>query len=409
MKNRYFSVYSGLPKEVYYLFVARLVNSMGFFIAPLFTLILTQKLGMGKAEAGTTMSLLILTQAPCVLLGGKLADHIGRKRMLVSGSIASALLYLVCSLGFTGRTMVYVLIAAADCIAFAYPAVDAMLADLTRPEERRPAYSLLYLGTNIGMALSPIVGGLLFTSHLSLLFVLDAVTTFASMAIVVIKVNDPFVRRKKAEDNTPGISLLSALKGVPVLTTFILLLFFYDFCYSQWSFMLPAQFGDIFSQNGAKLYSTLCSVNAVTVIVVTPLITRLTRKLRPLKAVALGGAFYLAAYLGFFTGGSYILYLIFAFVFTLGEICSTIQIGAFVANRAPSECLGRINAFYTFVRGAASALGPLAMGQILTAAGYGTGWLATAAIVLAAASAMLLLNVRDRKTAPDSGPRAEES
>ena len=395
MKSRYFSSYSGLPREVYYLFAARLVNSMGYFVTPLLTLILTQKLGMSKAEAGTTVSLLILTQAPCVLLGGRLADTIGRKKTLLAGSAAGAAFYLACGTGLTGRAMVWCIILAADCVAVSFPASDALLADLTKPEERQSAYSLLYLGINIGMAASPIVGGLLFSEHLSLLFILDAVTTLTAVTIIAVNVHERFVPGGTDSGDEKRISMLAALKRAPMILIFVVLLFLYDFCYTQWNFMLPAQFGDMFSEDGARLYSVMCSVNAVTVIAVTPLLTRLTRRLRPMRAMALSGFFYLLAYVGFCSGGPFYAYFIFALVFTLGEICAAVQVGAYISNHSPSGCLGRINAFSTLMRGAASALGPLLMGQALTALGYSAGWLITAGIAAAAAGGYLILDGRD--------------
>lgn len=402
MKKHYFSAYSGLPRAVYFLFAARLVNSMGYFVSPLLTLILTQKLDMSKADAGTTVALMILTQAPCVLLGGKLADTIGRKKTLMIGSFAAAAFYLICGLGLTGKTMVYCIILAADCSAVSVPASDALLAELTRPEERQSAYSLLYLGVNIGMAASPIIGGLLFASHLPLLFILDAVTTLASVSIVAVNVPEPLSGGEEADRKKPRSSLCAVLRRAPILVAFVLLLFLYDFCYSQWNFMLPAQFGDLFAADGARLYSTLSSVNALTVIVATPLITRITGLLRPLRAVALAGVFYIAAYVGFYFGGHYSAYFALAIIFTLGEIGTTVQIGAFISNRSPLGCLGRVTAFSTLMRGAASALGPLLMGQMLTAWGYSTGWLITVGIALAAAAGFLFLDRRDNPIETDS-------
>ena len=396
VKKHYFSAYAGLPREVYFLFASRLVNNLGYFVSPLLTLILTQKLGMSKADAGTAVALLLLTQAPCVLLGGRLADTLGRKRTLIAGNLAGAAFYLLCGLGLTGRAMVFCIILAADCVAVSMPASDALLADFTKPEERQQAYSLLYLGINIGMAASPLVGGLLFKDHLPLLFLLDAATSLGAMAVVFFGVPERYRRSGEEEKREPGPSLWSVLRRAPVLMGFVLLLFLYDFCYSQWNFLLPAQFGDLFGQDGARMYSALCSVNAVTVIVLTPLVTKLTHSLRPLRAIALAGAFYIAAYAGFAAGGQYALHFIFAVLFTLGEICSTIQYGAFLSNRTPAGCLGRVSAFSTLMRGAASAFGPLLMGRMLTGWGYPTGWLATAGIALAAAAGFLWLDGRDR-------------
>lgn len=394
MKRQYLSAFAGLPRPVYALFAARLVNSMGCFIAPLLTLILTQKLGAAKAEAGTVVAMQIFTQWPCVLLGGRLADTLGGKKTLLFGSLAGALCYLVCGCGLTGRPMVVFIILAADCTALTMPASDALLADLTAPEQRKEAYSLLYLGINLGMAASPILGGLLFKSHLPLLFLLDAATTFAAAAIILRGVPD--ARRVRGEPDGGGPSSLSgALRAAPVLLFFVLLAFLYDFCYSQWNFLLPAEFGDLFGADGARRYSVLSSVNAVTVIAVTPLLTRLTKKTRPLRIIALAGLFFAAGYLGFAAGGPYAAYIVLAAVFTLGEICDATQSGAFLSTHSPASCLGRVSAFFTMARGAASALGPLLMGQFLRAGTYPAAWLLIAAIVLSAALGFLLL---DHKT-----------
>ena len=404
MKKHYFSAYAGLPRAVYVLFVARTVNSMGFFVAPLLTFILTQKLGLDAARAGSVVALLILTQAPGVLAGGKLADTVGRKRTMLAGSLAGAFFYLLCACGLSGGAMIACLILAADCSALAVPAAEALLADLTAPAQRQAAYSLLYLGINLGMAISPLLGGLLFQNHLALLFLLDAATTAAAVGLVAAQVPEPPAPQSAAAggwtDGAPGLTMFAALRRAPVLTAFLLLLFFYDFCYSQWNFLLPAQFGERFGGDGARLYSALSSVNAVTVLLLTPLLTRLTRTLRPLRAVALAGLFYLAAYLGFGFGGAYAADLLAAVLFTLGEICSTIQFGAFVSTRAPRECLGRINAFSSLLRGGAGALGPLLMGRLLTVFGYAAGWRLTAAVVLAAAVGFCLLDRRDRPAGP---------
>ena len=163
--------------------------------------------------------------------------------------------------------------------------------------------------------------------------------------------------------------------------------------------MLPAQFGDLYAQNGARLYSILTSVNAVTVIVMTPFLTGFTRKLRPLRAFAMAGIFYVTAYLGFSLGGHYGIYIVLAVLFTLGEISAAIQVGAFVSNHAPAECLGRVNAFSSLVQGASSAFGPLFMGQLLTTVSYASGWRITAGIAAAAMAGFFLLDRKDRKAA----------
>ena len=46
--------YIGLPKEVYVIFLARIINAMGVLVFPLLTLILKEKIGLTNGEAGLT-------------------------------------------------------------------------------------------------------------------------------------------------------------------------------------------------------------------------------------------------------------------------------------------------------------------------------------------------------------------
>ena len=406
MKRNYFSAYSDLPREVYFLFAARLVNAMGSFIMPLLTLILTQKLGHTKSDAGGMISFLILTEAPCLILGGKLADSIGRKRIIVICSLAGAFFYILCGLLPQNNMMVLFIVLASDIYTITFPSFNAMLADLTKPESRRSAFSLMYFGMNIGMSISPIIGGLLFKDHLQLLFFLDAATTIGYTAVIARNVPETFRHKQQDKDaDSPELpaekhSLFRVLKHAPVLVIFILLLFFYDFCYSQWNFMLPAQFGDMFGQDGARLFSMLCSANGFTVILLTPVVTSLSHRFRPLAIVAAGGFLYFTAYLGFALGSGLASFFFFVELFTLGEIVTTIQIEAFVTGHSPADCRGRISAFENFIRGSANAWGPVVMGHVLPAAGYQTSWLLIASFILAGAVGMTLLSRKDRRTSP---------
>ena len=59
----------------------------------------------------------------------------------------------------------------------ARPVNTALLTDITRPEERSAAFSLLYLGINIGVAAGPILAGFLFNNYRRWIFWGDGLTT----------------------------------------------------------------------------------------------------------------------------------------------------------------------------------------------------------------------------------------
>ena len=55
--KKVFTPYRGLPKEVYVIFIAKIINAVGLFIFPWLTLILTKKIGMSESEAGLWLTL----------------------------------------------------------------------------------------------------------------------------------------------------------------------------------------------------------------------------------------------------------------------------------------------------------------------------------------------------------------
>lgn len=70
------------------------------------------------------------------------------------------------------------------------PAYDALLADLTAPADREKAYSLMYLGGNLGLVLAPMIGGFLFQNYLNLAYVIDGLTTLSSTVLILLFVRD---------------------------------------------------------------------------------------------------------------------------------------------------------------------------------------------------------------------------
>jgi Arabinose efflux permease len=409
MRKHYLAAYAGLPKEVYILFASRIINCMGSFILPLLALILTQKLGMSKAETGYFSALLTLTQAPCLFLGGKLIDSVGRKKVLIASEVSGAFFYILCGVVPNKFCLIAFIVIASDLYVISSPAFDAMLADLTAPEERKPCFSLIYLGGNIGMTVSPILGGLLFQNHLSLLFFLDAATTLACTALIAATIPETGTVHKKipaeAKQTPPENkeSVFRVLKAAPVLLGFLFFLFFYDFTYSQWSFLLPLQFGDLYGDASARIYSVVSALNALTVILFTPLMTQLTRKFRPLSVIAFGGVLYFAAFIAFGLVQAVPLFLAAGVLFTFGEIITTINIGAFVADHSPSAYRGRINSFSAFLRGAAGAFGPLVMGRVISVFSYFVSWLVVAVLILFGASGIRMLRRKESRTEFPSG------
>ncbi len=145
----YFDEYRNLPKPIYFLFLSRIINSLGAFVGPLMTLLLTDKLGLSTAEAGTYVTVAITMFVPASMIGGFLSDHYNRKNTLCLLTLMQALCYLACGFLETSMLIPKLLIGASFFSSAAQPSSSAITADLTDKNSRQGAFSLLYLGIRI--------------------------------------------------------------------------------------------------------------------------------------------------------------------------------------------------------------------------------------------------------------------
>ncbi|MDI6870868.1 MAG: MFS transporter [Bacillota bacterium] len=376
--------YRGLPRSIYVLFFANIVNSLGSFVWPFLTLYLTERLGMSKHGAGQIVTLSALAYVPGSLFGGKIADHLGRKRVFVVSRLLGALALVPCAFLGVSPLIPWLLIATSLLSAAVDPALSAMVADLTTRRNRQGAFSLLYLGHNIGFAVGPILAGLLYRHHLPWLFLGDALTTVLSVLLVVVFVRETLPQHRTEEAEGVGElpeqeraekgGLLLALWRRPAVLLFSLVLMVYSFVYVQHAFSLPVQMRALFPENGPALYGVLMSVNAVTVVLFTTLITRVTSRFDSTLNIVLGGLFYAAGFGMIALIRGIPLFVLSVMIWTFGEIMVATNSSVYLANHTPISHRGRFRAVLDIVSGTGWAMGPLFMGRLIDRAGVRAVW-----------------------------------
>lgn len=151
--------YRGLRREIYILFIGRIVTNFGSMVWPVMTLIMSRKLGMDAKTIALFLIVCGLFQLPFNLIGGKLADIRNKKHIIVVCDSISIVLFLTgAALPISYATLVLILIAA-TAQAMEGPSYEALLADLSLTKDRERAYSLEYLGNNLGLMLAPTIAG----------------------------------------------------------------------------------------------------------------------------------------------------------------------------------------------------------------------------------------------------------
>ena len=149
-----FKQYKGLRKELYILFIGRMMTNLGSMIWPMLTLILNKKLGMSASEVANCMLVFSILALPVALLGGKLTDRLNKKNIIVACDIVSVFCYILCGLLPLSFYSIIIMVIAALFQTVEWPAYDALVADFTLPSDRQRAYSLSYLGSNVGLMFS---------------------------------------------------------------------------------------------------------------------------------------------------------------------------------------------------------------------------------------------------------------
>ncbi|WP_350273979.1 MFS transporter [Kribbella sp. HUAS MG21] len=193
----------GVSRTVWILVVARAVNRIGAFTLPFLGVVLTVEFEASLSQTGLILAVFGAATIPSRLLGGQLADRLGRRRTIVLGltGCAIAQLWIAASHSLWSAVVATVLLGLAFEIY--EPPSQAMIADVTEPANRPAAYGLY----SAALAAAGVLAGLLAAaiSHWDLrwLFVADAITCL-SCAVLVALALPTDVRRPQSTGRAPG-------------------------------------------------------------------------------------------------------------------------------------------------------------------------------------------------------------
>ena len=166
----------GYPAPVYVLVVGTFFNRLGFFVVPYMALYLSQ-LGYSIEQVGGCMAAYGAGTVVASVVGGHLADTLGRKRTIVLSMMGSGVMVLLLSQVQTLPLFMAVAFLAAMFAESYRPASHALIADLIEDRDRIMVYALLRWAINAGWAMGPALAGVLVKVSYTWIFVGDALTS----------------------------------------------------------------------------------------------------------------------------------------------------------------------------------------------------------------------------------------
>jgi MFS family permease len=176
----------GLPREVWALFSATLINRCGTMVLPFLVLYLTRDQGQPPRRAALALAVYGLGSMLTSPIAGRLADRIGPRRIVIgslfSGAVLLPLLPLLHSMGAI-LALTFLWSVSAEALR---PASLAWMSGLVPPTRRRSGFALNRLAVNLGMSLGPAVAGFVVRWSFPAIFVLDALTSVLAGTLLLL-------------------------------------------------------------------------------------------------------------------------------------------------------------------------------------------------------------------------------
>jgi MFS family permease len=395
---------TGLPRPVLILQAGDALNYFGYgLVLPFEIIYLHQIRGFSTATAGLVLAATMGTSAIVAPPTGALLDRYSVKRIVVAGSLASAL-------GYAGFAFVERPWQGFACsivggvgLGAAGTASRTLVIRLVTQQQRAAAFALNRVTGNFGIGAGATLGGFIVAatrqlSSFQILYLFDAVT-FAAFALVVLAaVPSPrAVTVTATHANGTGFRAVARDRVflVVIAANIVLVVVGHTFFSNilppfvkAHTLVGPAEIGIIFLVNTS--FIVIAQIPAVGV----------AARMRRTHAFAVTSVIFAVAVLGVLPAtlihselAATSLLAGVAIVFATGEIAHTLVLGPLVADMAPAHLLGRYLSLYSLTFTGSLALGPAIGGLLLQTAPDAIWWGGALAALLAG---VVLLRLGDR-------------
>ena len=388
--NALFRELAVLPRGVFALCAATLVNRAGSMVLAFLTLYATQQLRLDADRAGILLGIYGVCSIVASLAAGRITDRIGARRVLATSLLASGCVLVLLAWARSFVALAFGL-AVWSLLAEAFrPAAMARLNEGVPAEHRRLAFSLFQVALNAGVTIGSSVGGLLFAASPAAIFWVDGATSLAAgVALLLLDPARATVPHGHTSGASPSASATvehrSAWRDTRLLALLAAMLLAWIVLFQILGALplallargvSPQQFGLL-----------LAAESLLTVVAAIPVTRALARQRN--ETVLVAGALLLGlGFGGYALEGGFGVALLLMLVWSSGIIVMFPAGAARVAELAPPGKQGEYSGLYTASFAVAFAVGP-ALGT-LAYARFGARWVFGAAFLLCMLAALAI-------------------
>ncbi|SFD27160.1 MFS transporter, DHA1 family, multidrug resistance protein B [Bacillus sp. 491mf] len=316
-----------------------LTRTVGTMIFPFMAIYFSIKLG--AALAGFLLLLNVIASLIVGLYGGYIADTLGRKKVMIIGQVIQVI--SIACMGVANSeyidspwlTFVFLLINSIGS-GLMNPATEAMLIDVSTPENRKMMYSINYWAINLSIAIGAIFGGLLFEKYRFQLFMLLTSIALLTLYLITVYMEEVYVVQKKAEKKNVLTDMVNNYRVVMKDKAFIILCLgsicalslefqinnyigvrlqkeFETITFSFWN-------GSNFDLTGIRMLSWISTENTVLIVLFSALMVKIMNHFDDRKVLYVGLFIYTIGFTIFGASNSLWILLLAGLFQTIGEM-----------------------------------------------------------------------------------------
>ncbi|MBC1754074.1 MDR family MFS transporter [Listeria seeligeri] len=318
-------------------FLSKIIGSMIFpFLAIYFTM------EINSSVAGVLLLINVFVQFVAGIYGGHLADVIGRRKLMITGEVLKVFAFLgmvLCNSPFFHSPWITfaMLLIIGVAQGLVNPAGEAMLIDVSTPENRAFMYSISYWANNLSMLIGIMVGGWFFVDYLFPLLVALLIMSFVTAWLTIILISETLERKVVPEKGSYGLLemfksygqvlhdyrfLLYTIGGIAIMSieyqrgNYISVRLAEDFQHFLVNF---GPFGEV-NLNGVQIVSVLTAVNTLFIVLFTVPIARWVTKRAQQPIMYVGFSLFAIGFAVCAFANSLIVLLIATAVLSIGEL-----------------------------------------------------------------------------------------
>jgi MFS family permease len=365
-----------LPREIWILFAATLVNRCGTMVLPFLVLYLTRELKISASHAALALTVYGIAALLTMPVSGWLTDRFGSLFVMRGSLLLSGFMLFLFPLAHHFAAILGITFAFAILNESVRPPSLALVSELVKPPQRKQAFALSRLAVNLGMSVGPAIGGILALYSFRILFFADGVTSI--LAALVLMFGWPATLRTNASEpkwdepedlgreiEAGGPSLLAASHPVADLRAFRnrrMLYFLVALIPTQLVFFQLTSTVPLFLVHYLRLpesiYGTVFTLNTLMIVVLELPLNNAMAQWSHRRTLTLGAFLYAIGFGSFALAKGPMGIFAAVVVWTFGEMILMPGSAAYAAEIAPTGRRGEYMGLYTMSFSFAFSLGP---------------------------------------------------